>query len=500
MRILPTPASVKLLGGETQLPTPLTLSGPPWLGVLAASLATSSLLPRFSYGSGGVQVSCRAELSPIDNHPNSSYTLRVESAGVRILAHHPAGVVQALRTIGQLPDPAPNCIISDAPRYSHRGVMLDVCRHFMPVSFVRQLLEVMAALGLNVFHWHLTEDQGWRIPIERFPRLTEVGATRIEADGSSHTGHYTREEIDSVLSYADSLGILVMPEIELPGHSQAAIAAYPHLSCRGSAVEVRTKWGISEEVLCPGKESTFEFLEAVLREVISIFPSQLIHIGGDECPKTRWRECPHCRKRIREEGLSEPGNGTAEEALQSYTVGRIAEFLARNGRRAMGWDEILEGGLPEGTTVMSWRGVKGGIAAARLGHEVVMTPTSHCYFDYRQSTDPDEPGFPYTDPEGNPSVTTFADVAGFDPRSGLSRDEAAHVLGGQANLWTELVAGPQQAQERLMPRLIALSQALWHGPSGSGAIGELETAAREWLPRLEEIDWRVYPTPRIYTP
>lgn len=379
------------------------------------------------------------------------YELTVNRNSVVVRAHGPAGLFYGVQTIRQLlpaaveyRKPAENtqwtipCLrIEDKPRYSWRGLMLDVCRHFMPVESVKRFIDLMAMFKLNTFHWHLTEDQGWRIEIKKYPRLTETGSRRIE-DGKPYGGFYTQDEICDVVQYAEERSITVVPEIELPGHAMAALAAYPEYSCTGGPFSVPATWGVFQDVYCAGNDAAFSFIEDILGEVFDLFPSKFIHIGGDECPKDRWKTCPKCQERIKAEGL------TDEHELQSYFIRRIEKFLNSNGRRLIGWDEILEGGLAPNATVMSWRGVDGGIAAARQGHDVVMSPTSHCYFDY-----------PYD------SISTEK-VYSYEPvPEELTEEEAAHILGAQANIWTECIPDQSRVDYMTFPRALALSEVVW---------------------------------------
>ncbi len=369
------------------------------------------------------------------------YTLEVTTKRVVLRAGGPTGLIHGLASLRQLAGTGrevPAVVIADGPRFPWRGVMLDCCRHYMSVEFIEDVLDLMTLYKLNRFHWHLTEDQAWRLAIDRYPRLTEVGAWRTEPDGSTHGGFYTQADARRIVAYAADRGITVVPEIELPGHSRAAIAAYPELSCTGEALPVPCWWGVFEDVYCAGNEEVFTFLTGVLEEVLAIFPSREIHIGGDEVPKDRWRACPKCQARIKAEGLAD------EAALQSWFVRRIGAWLAARDRRLVGWDEILEGGaLPGGAIVQSWRGLEGAVAAARAGHDVVVSPTSHCYLDY------------------DLGVTDLARAYSFEPVPvELTAEEARHVLGGEMNLWTEYA--PQDlAMGRLLPRLLALSEALW---------------------------------------
>lgn len=354
----------------------------------------------------------------------------------------------------------PKVSIVDKPRFPYRGMHLDVCRHFFQVSTIKKYLDMMAMHKLNTFHWHLTEDQGWRIEIKKYPNLTSVAAERNETiveknfdpyigDSTIYRGYYTQDEIREIVAYAADRHITVIPEIEMPGHSLAALAAYPELSCAGGPFEVGTKWGVFEDIYCAGNDSVFSFLENVLLEVIDLFPSQYMHIGGDEAPKSRWEKCNLCQKRMREEGLE------TEHELQSYFIKRIEKFLNEHGKNLIGWDEILEGGLAPNATVMSWRGMQGGIDAAKQGHDVIMTPGSHMYFDHYQGKEEDEPlaigGF-----------TTLEKVYEFEPVPvELTDDEAKHILGPQANLWTEYIPDEKQLEYMYLPRMSALSEVAW---------------------------------------
>ncbi|NNE56096.1 MAG: family 20 glycosylhydrolase, partial [Flavobacteriales bacterium] len=350
--------------------------------------------------------------------------------------------------------------ISDKPAFSHRGLLLDCCRHFMDKEFVMRYIDLLAFHKMNVLHWHLTEDQGWRIEIKKYPQLTTTGAWRTETDGSRYGGFYTQEEIKDVVAYASERHITIIPEIELPGHSSAAIASYPWLSCTQKAIPVETEWGVFKDVYCAGNDSTIQFLKDVLTEVITLFPSEYIHIGGDEAPKFRWENCQKCQHRIQTMGLGD------EHELQSWFIEEIGKFLEDNGRKLIGWDEILEGGLPEGAAVQSWRGMQGGIHAAESDHFVVMSPTSHCYFDYGlESTDMEE-------------------VYGFDPIPiNLSAEKHHFILGGECNMWTE--RAPQETiDSKVFPRILALSEVLWTYPSNRN-YAEFRTRARHHYQRLD---------------
>ena len=418
------------------------------------------------------------QLSTDVSLPEEAYNLKVTENQVIIYASGHNGFLYGLETIRQLLPVAiesknvvsnmnwdiPNVEIKDSPRFKWRGFMLDVSRHFFDKDYVMETIDQLALLKMNTLHLHLVDDQGWRIEIKKYPKLTEVGGFRVDQEDkpwnarptpelgkeTTYGGFYTQEDIKEIVAYAESRGITVVPEIEMPAHVMSAIAAYPELSCFQKPIMVPSGgvWPITE-IYCPGKETTFEFLENVLLEVMELFPSRYIHVGGDEATKTNWEKCTDCKKRIQEEGLE-----TVEE-LQSYFIRRMERFLSSKGRTLLGWDEILEGGLAPGATVMSWRGVKGGLEASEAGHDVVMTPNSHCYFDYYQGDQDAEPlawG-------GN---LPLSKVYQFDPVvEGMSEEQANHVLGGQANLWTEYVPTKAQAEYMTYPRLAALAEAVW---------------------------------------
>ena len=411
--------------------------------------------------------------------PAEGYELNVDGEGIEVRASQFPGFLYALQSLGQLlpaavygTEPAPDaawevpCVkIADAPRFAYRGMHLDVARHFFSVDEVKRYIDVMAIHMLNTLHWHLTDDQGWRIEIKRYPELTAVGSIRKATvvrkewgtyDGTPYGGFYTQDEIRDVVKYAADRGVTVIPEIDLPGHMLAALTAYPELGCTGGPYEVWGRWGVADDVLCPGREKTFEFLEGVLTEVMELFPSEYIHIGGDECPKVRWEKCPRCQAKIRQLGLKDDGEHTAEHYLQSYVTDRIGKFLAQHGRRIIGWDEILEGRAPSDAVVMSWRGSEGGIAAAKLGHDVIMTPNSHFYFDYYQSLDTD------AEPFGIGGYIPMEQVYSYDPAfPELTPEQQKHILGVQANLWTEYVLSDEHLEYMLLPRLAALSEVQW---------------------------------------
>lgn len=358
----------------------------------------------------------------------------------------------------------PCCTIIDKPRFAYRGMHLDSSRHFWTVEEVKKYLDIMATFKLNRLHWHLTDDQGWRLEIKAFPLLTQVGAYRegtmiaqdfSSNDGIRYGGSYSQEEVKEVIAYAESLGISIVPEIDLPGHMLAALASYPELGCSSGPYATWTRWGVSDQVLCVGKENTFSFLEQVLSEVSELFPYEYIHIGGDECPKSEWEKCPDCQALIASLGLKDDDKYSAEQYLQSYVTRRIQDFLALKGKKIIGWDEILEGDLADGTTVMSWRGVAGAKEAVKRGFDAIMTPNSHFYFDYCQSENRDE------EPLCIGGYISVEKVYGFDPFEGLGEEEQTRILGVQANLWTEYISTMEHLEYMLLPRMLALSEVQW---------------------------------------
>lgn len=382
----------------------------------------------------------------------------------------------------------PPVVIADRPRFAYRGTHFDTARHFFPADSVKEYIDILALHNINRFHWHLTDDQGWHIEIKSRPELVEKGSVRkgtmIKTDFSSndstpHGGYYTHEQVRDIVKYAADRHITVIPEIDMPGHMQGALCAYPELGCTGGPYEVWMRWGISKDVLCAGNDSTYAFIEDVLDEIVDLFPSELIHIGGDECPKARWQECPKCQAKIKELKLKTDEAGTAEQKLQAHFMKHASDYLATKGRRIIGWDEILEGGAAPGATIMSWRGTKGAIAAAKSGHDAILTPVQYCYFDYVQA-DPD-----ITD-EQLLSYGTYLPVEkvySFEPvDSALTPDEAKHILGAQANLWCEYIPTLSYAEYKLLPRLAAMSEVQWCAPERK----DLERFM-ERLPRMAEI-------------
>ena len=426
--------------------------------------------------------------------PTEGYTLRVTADAVRLAGGSAAGLFYGRQTLRQLVAPAalrqategpweiPCTEVTDAPRFAWRGVLLDVARHFMPVADVLRFVDLIAFHKLNVLHLHLTDDQGWRLQVPGRPRLTEIGAWRPRSmlgasghgryDGRPHGGFYTAADLREIVAYAAARHVTVVPEVDLPGHMQAAIAAYPHLGNGGPAVGVRAAWGISTHVLNVS-DAALDFCRAVLDQVCAVFPSPLIGIGGDECPTDEWRASPFARSRMRAEGL------TGEHELQAWFTARVAEHLAAHGRRVYGWDEILAGGAPPDATIAAWRGPGPAVLAARAGHDVVSCPDMSVYLDYRQSEHPDEPT-----PVG--TLLTLAHVYAFDPvPAGLSGSEAARIIGGQANVWTEHMESARRVDYMAFPRLCAFAERVWS--SAPPDFGDFTDRLAGHLPRLDAL-------------
>ena len=452
----------------------------------------------------------------IDN--DEGYTLSVTYDKIIISGKTAKGVFYGIQTLRQMMSSAiefrkdtvaeiaiPAVMITDSPRYIYRGMHLDVARHFFPVDFVKKYIDLIAMHKMNTFHWHLTEDQGWRIEIKKYPKLTEIGAWRYGTiighhpgtgnDEKKYGGFYTQEEIKDIVKYATSKHVTVIPEIELPGHSGAAIAGYPYLSCfpkeksivfndmgskKGKEIQsngtpkiVQETWGVFDDVYCAGNEETFTFLEDVLDEVITLFPSQYIHIGGDECPKANWEKCPSCQARMKKLGLKD------EHELQSYFIQRMEKYLNKKGKKIIGWDEILEGGLAPNATVMSWRGTKGGVEAAKQHHDVIMTPGHSVYFDHYQSKDKDN------EPLAIGGLTTVKDVYKYEPSPiGLSADEQKYILGSQANVWSEYMKTTDYVEYMILPRMTALSEIVWT-PKDDRNWGDFDTRLQHIVERYD---------------
>ena len=430
------------------------------------------------------------------------YMLKSTPKYVEVSANKPNGLFYGIVTLWQLIEAdsmdnsafMPMVQITDHPRFQWRGAHLDVGRHFFDADFIKEYIDILALHKLNVFHWHLTDDQGWRIEIKKYPLLTEIGAWRDETvighpwagneppkyDGIKHGGFYTQKEIKEIIDYAADRYITIVPEIEMPGHAQAAIASYPELGCTGEKVKVRTTWGISPNIYNTD-ENTFKFLENVLTEVIDLFPSEYIHIGGDEAMKVQWQESKKIQKQIKDLGLKD------ENEMQSYFVKRIEEFINSKGRKLIGWDEILEGGLAPNAAVMSWRGIQGGIAAASQGHDVVMTPTTNCYLDYYQSKNTDK------EPLAIGGYLPLDMVYSYEPvPSELTADQANHILGAQVNVWTEFIATPKHVEYMLLPRMAALAELTWT-PGEMKNLDDFKKRLETEVERYKLLGWNYRP-------
>ena len=405
------------------------------------------------------------KINPLLKIDVEGYQINIDQKRILIEAQSSKGVFYGIQTLTQLisfysntKNEIPALSIQDQPKFKWRGMHLDVARHFFPKSDIKKYIDYLALYKMNVFHWHLTDDQGWRIEIKKYPKLTSIGAFRKESmvghyneqrfDGKPYGGFYTQDDIKEIVAYAKNKHITVVPEIEMPGHATAALAAYPEFSCTGGPFEVATKWGVLDDVFCPN-ENTIRFLKEVLDEVLPLFPSEYIHIGGDECPKTRWQQCAKCQSLIKREGLKD------EHQLQSYFISQIEKYINQKGKKIIGWDEILEGGLAPNAAVMSWRGTEGGIAAAKASHFVVMSPGSHCYFDHYQ-------GEQKTEPLAIGGYLPIETVYNFNPiPAELNSAESNYILGAQGNVWTEYMDSFSKVEYMAMPRMAALSEVLW---------------------------------------
>ncbi len=482
--IIPKPVEVVMLEGSftidkaTELSvSPLTPETEKAAGFLAALLRRSTLFPLpLNERSGAGRNSITLLIDTAAGTGEDGYLLEVTPKKIVLRSPSASGLFHGVQTLRQLLPPqaetegglaggvlpvVPACVIRDEPRFAYRGMHLDVSRHFFSVDEVKRYIDILALHKFNTFHWHLTDDQGWRLEIKKYPELTTTGSQRSETltghggrspftyDGTPYGGYYTGEEAREIVRYAADRFITVIPEIEMPGHAVAALASYPWLSCTGNRLTVQTRWGVFDDVFCAGKDTVFAFLEDVLDEVMDIFPSEYIHIGGDECPKVRWENCRDCRKRMMEEGLSD------ENELQSWFITRIEGYLNSHGRKIIGWDEILEGGLAPEATVMSWRGITGGIEAAKMGHDVIMTPASHLYLDYYQC-----------EPEGEPlaigGYSPLEWVYSYEPMPDeLTEEEQAYVLGLQGNVWTEYIPSMSHLEYMAFPRAFAIAETGW---------------------------------------
>ncbi|MCI6893842.1 MAG: family 20 glycosylhydrolase [Bacteroidales bacterium] len=410
-------------------------------------------------------------IDPAMNTNDEGYSLCVKPTGVTAKAKTAHGLFYAMQSFLQLlpaeiESPsvvkgvewtAPAVCVKDQPRFGYRGIMLDPCRHFLPAESVKKYIDVLSLFKINRMHWHLTDDQGWRIESKKYPKLNKIASSRVEGEGTIHAGYYTQEQIKDIVKYAADRFITVVPELELPGHEMAAIAAYPKLSCKGEKSSPRVIWGVEDVVMCPGKEDMFKFLQDIVDEMVPLFPSEYFHIGGDECPKTSWKSCPKCQKRIKELGLKADEKHTAEEKLQSYVIQRMEKYLATKGKKIIGWDEILEGGLAPSATVMSWRGEEGGIAAALMNHSVIMTPGGNgMYLDHYQ-------GSPKVEPVAIGGYTTLKKTYSYNPMPDTLAvmGKQQYVLGVQGNCWGEYFYTDAQREYMTFPRIIAVAEIGW---------------------------------------
>lgn len=478
--VIPKPVSVKLLADSCRVTNPLLI----YYSDEELSFSAEYLMDRLAALSHISGQSSLTSMIPPGNSPiiltldkevkhEEGYRL-VIGENIQLTGRKPQGVFYGIQTLIQLiynsGDSAdaivlPAMDIEDYPRFSWRGMHLDVSRHFFDKEFIKKYLDILALHKMNTFHWHLTDDQGWRIEIKKYPKLTEIGAWRADRESmpwnsrppqepgekATYGGFYTQQDIREIVDYAARRYITVVPEIEMPAHCSSALAAYPQFSCTGKILTVPTGgiWPVAN-LFCAGNDSTFIFLQDVLREVMELFPSQYIHIGGDEAEKSDWRNCPKCQQRIKKEKLNN------ENELQSYFIQRIEKFLNQNNRILIGWDEILEGGLADNAVVMSWRGIQGGMAAAKMKHQVIMTPSSHCYFDYYQSFDRE------IEPLAIGGYTDLRKVYSYEPiPKELSKKESKFILGAQGNVWTEFILSGPQVEYMALPRMSALSEVVW---------------------------------------
>ncbi|MBG8553929.1 beta-N-acetylhexosaminidase [Hymenobacter guriensis] len=473
--LVPLPREVKAYAATYSLPQKVSIyaTGKDALnvaGLLKDMLTATGKTVTLTTTRAGAHIVLTTAPGPVPE----GYQLNVDKTGVRITAAGGPGLFYGTQTFLQLLPARPAATasvpyvrINDEPAFRWRGAMLDVSRHFFPVEFVKKYIDFLAAYKLNTFHWHLTDDQGWRIEIKKYPKLTQVSAFRKETiigaqqlfktpadfkyDATPYGGFYTQDQVRDVVAYAQKRYVTIVPEIEMPGHSVAILAAYPELACKPGPYETWTMWGVNEDIVCP-TEPTFRFFEDVLAEVVTLFPGPYVHIGGDEAPKNRWKESAAVQAIMKKEGI------TDVEKVQGWFNRRIEKFLASKGKKLIGWDEILEGGIAPSATVMSWRGEKGGIEAAKMGHDVVMSPTTHLYINYGQSPQPHSPYEPLMIGGYIPLDVIY----NYNPLpKELTPDQQKHVLGPQANMWTEYITTPAAAEYMLFPRLLAVSEVAW---------------------------------------
>ncbi|MBT3559753.1 MAG: beta-N-acetylhexosaminidase [Flavobacteriaceae bacterium] len=429
---------------------------------------------------------------------DEGYKIEIRQNGITITSKDNKGAFYAIQTLRQLIPASfedktyPNkeirikCqIIEDSPRFKYRGMHLDVGRHLFSVEFIKKYIDALAMLKFNTFHWHLTEDQGWRIEIKKYPKLNTIAAYRDSTlaghytdrprkyDKTKYGGYYTQEQVKDIVNYALEREITIIPEIEMPGHSKAAIAAYPNLSCEEKPVNVATLWGVFEDIYC-SKEETFKFLEDVIDEVVDLFPGKYIHIGGDEAPKTRWEKCNNCQSVIKREGLKD------EHELQNYFISRMEKYINSKGKKIIGWDEILEGGLAPNATVMSWRGISGGIKAANMKHDVIMTPNATCYLDHYQSKDKNEP-------LAIGGYTPLEEIYNYEPiPEELDSESSKYIIGAQGNVWTEYMSTSEYVEYMVFPRIFALSEVVWS--KNKSNFEEFSNRVTSFFDRLDKLN------------
>ena len=508
MNIIPKPQSIEILEGEFKFgkSTTFFITNPSTNAVFFSDFL-KGLIPGLQAGRAGSS-DIELEIDGDANLQKEGYRLTVTKKGIHISAEDEPGLFYGIQSLRQLLPVSSEegvasiqghriqaAVIEDFPRFGWRGMHLDVSRHFFPLEFVKRYIDMIALHKMNVFHWHLTDDNGWRLEIKKYPLLTEVSAWRVdredqdwrnwspiqEGETSSYGGFYTQAEVREVVAYAAQRQISVIPEIEMPGHSSEIFAAYPELSCKGTILPVRPgSYWPNEDIFCAGSDSVFTFLENVLAEVVDLFPAKYIHIGGDEARKTNWKSCAKCQKRIEVEGLAD------EDELQSWFIQRMEKYILSKGKNLIGWDEILEGGLAPEATVMAWRGEAGGIAAAKAGHDVIMTPNSHVYFDYYQAD-------PEIEPQAIGGHTTLEKVYSYEPiPAELEQQEHRFVLGSQANLWTEFVKTTEHAEYMVLPRMTALSEVLWSAKDQRD-WADFNSRLIPLLTRFDKLGWNYRP-------
>lgn len=494
--IVPLPKSIQPLKGELLLADNVQITYPKGneqmlrnaellAEYVAAQIGASWSVTDGKAVSGGITLALDKKIAG-----NEDYRLTVSPKGIIIAGKTPAGVFYGIQTlrkvIGTELKPLPCAVVSDSPRFPYRGTHIDCSRHFFPADFLKKYIDILALHGINRLHWHLTDDQGWRFEVKRYPELvargsmrkhTVVGHNTIVYDDTPYGGYYTQEQCRDIVKYAAERYIQVIPEIDMPGHMLGVLAAFPELGCTGGPYEVWGMWGVSEDVLCGGNPKVVDFIHGVLEELCEVFPSDLIHLGGDECPKTRWKECPKCQAKIKELGLTTDNGKTLEDQLQSFLLKDAESFLHERGRTVIGWDEVLEGGLGDNTWVMSWRGHAGGREAAKLHHNVIMTPTSHCYFDYYQTRNHEWEPMAFAADLPVEKVYTLEPVP-----EGITAEEAKYIQGAQCNLWSEYILSTQHMEYMLLPRLAALTEVQWMQPEAKNY-----EAFSKRLPRLIKI-------------